>query len=588
MTTNLELQMNKSSKTKRLPQLEIEKVATGVTGLDEILNGGLPKGRPTLVCGGAGCGKTLLAMEFLCRGAVEHGEPGIFIAFEETAEELAANVASLGFDLATLERDGLLIVDYVAVGRGEVLQTGAFDLEGLFIRIASSVAAIGAQRIVIDTIEVLFGALKDAATIRWELDRLFVWLKEQGLTAIITSERGDESGISRNGIEEYVADCVILLDHRITDERSTRRLRVLKYRGALHGSNEYPFLISSSGFVVFPVTSLGLQQTASTTRISTGIGRLDARLSGGVYKGSSVLISGSAGSGKTILASHFADAACRRGEKTLYVSYEESAAQIERNMESVGLDLGRWRELDLLRIESIRPTLLGLESHLWWLTQLLEEFDPSTIVIDPITSFLRVGSKSQTSSMLLRQVDILKSKGVTALFTALVPSETNEHTDVEVSSLIDTWIAASMVESGGERNRTLSVVKSRGMSHSNQLTEFVITNTGVDLLDTYVGAAGVLTGSARIVQQAIDRVRHAQEVEGLEDRRRQFDRRTGSIEDQVIALLAEYRADDVDLSRVRAAVAQLVGSNESTHYSMANGSPSAPPTPSDDREGPPR
>jgi circadian clock protein KaiC len=582
MTLNLKLQTGTSLEAKVLPTLEIAKVATGVTGLDEILNGGLPKGRPTLVAGGAGCGKTLLAMEFLCRGAVEHGEPGIFIAFEETAEELAANVASLGFDLANLERDGLLIVDYVAVGRGEVLQTGPFDLEGLFIRIASSVAAIGAKRIVIDTVEVLFGALKDAATIRWELDRLFVWLKDQGLTAIVTSERGDGNRISRNGIEEYVADCVILLDHRITEERSTRRLRVLKYRGALHGSNEYPFLISNSGFVVFPVTSLGLDQSASTTRISTGISRLDARLSGGVYQGSSVLISGSAGSGKTILASHFAEAACRRGEKTLYVSYEESAGQIERNMESVGLDLRHWREQDQLRIESIRPTLLGLESHLWWLTRLLDEFDPSTIVIDPITSFLRVGSKSQTASMLLRQVDILKSKGVTALFTALVPSESSERTDVEISSLIDTWIAVATVESGGERNRTLSVVKSRGMSHSNQLTEFVITNAGVDLLDTYVGAGGVLTGSARIVQQAIDRVRHAQKVDGVEDRRQQFDRRTGSIEDQVIALLAEYRADEVDLGLVRAAVAQAVGSDEARQHSMASRNRSDLPTPRDD------
>jgi circadian clock protein KaiC len=540
----------KATLAQRARYLEITKVPTGVKGLDEILNGGLPQGRPTLLCGGAGCGKTLLATEFLCRGAVDYAEPGIFIAFEERAEELAANVASLGFDLPKMEEEGLLVVDYVAVSQEDLVQTGEFDLGGLFLRIAESAKAIGAKRIVIDTIEVLFGSLKDSATLRAELARLFRWLKDQGLTAIVTAERGEGTSASRNGVEEYVSDCVILLDHRITDERSTRRLRVLKYRGALHGTDEYPFLISNSGFRVLPVSSLGLEQTASSERISTGIERLDDMLSGGVYQGSSVLISGMAGAGKTILAASFADAACRRGEKTLFVSYEESAGQIKRNVGSVGIDLEQWTEKGLLRIESLRPNLLGLEAHLAWLTELLDDFQPSTFVVDPITGLLRVGSKDQVAATLLREVDMLKSKGISALFTALTVSGASENTDVEVSSLIDTWIMASTDATNGERNRVLSIIKSRGMSHSNQLTEFVLSDHGVEILEPYVGPAGVLTGSARMVQEAADWARHNQEIQNLEDKRRFLDQRKEAIEAQITALWADHTAEEIEFNRV--------------------------------------
>jgi circadian clock protein KaiC len=489
-------------------------------------------------------------MEFLCRGAAEYAEPGLFIAFEERADELAANVASLGFDLPKMEADGLLVVDSVAVSQEDLLQTGEFDLGGLFLRIAESAKAIGAKRIVIDTIEVLFGSLKDSATMRAELARLFRWLKDEGLTAIVTAERGEGTSASRNGIEEYVSDCVILLDHRISDERSTRRLRVLKYRGALHATDEYPFLISNSGFRVLPISSLGLEQTASTERISTGIARLDDMLSGGVYQGSSVLISGMAGAGKTILAASFADAACRRGERTLFVSYEESAAQIKRNVGSVGINLEQWTECGLLRIESLRPNLLGLEAHLAWLTELLDDFKPSTFVVDPITGLLRVGSKDQVAATLLREVDMLKSMGVSALFTALTMSGASENTDVEVSSLIDTWIMASTDATNGERNRVLSIIKSRGMSHSNQLTEFVLSDHGVEILEPYVGPAGVLTGSARMVQEAADWARHNQELQNLEDKRRFLDQRKEAIEAQVAALWADHAAEEVEFNRV--------------------------------------
>ena len=388
----------------------VAKVPTGIRGLDEILNGGLPEARPTLICGGAGCGKTLLAMEFLCHGAVDSATPGVFISFEETAKELAANSASLGFDLERMQNEGLLVIDCIVLEPDQIIETGEYDLEGLFIRIASAVASVGAKRIAIDTIEVLLGALGDAAKVRAELKRLFTWLKDQGLTAVITAERGDGDRMSRNGIEEYVSDCVILLDHRITDQYSTRRVRVVKYRGSLHGTDEYPFVITSKGFVVLPITSLGLDQQASTEQLSTGISRLDAALSGGVYRASSVLISGSAGTGKTTFSAHCAEAACQRGERALFISYEESASQLQRNMQSVGIDLQPWVDKGLLSIEAIRPTFYGLETHLTWLEQRLDEFNPGLIVVDPITSFLRLGSAAQTASMLMREIDLLRGR----------------------------------------------------------------------------------------------------------------------------------------------------------------------------------
>jgi circadian clock protein KaiC len=516
--------------TRLLERRGIEKVATGVRGLDDILGGGLPRGRPTLVCGGAGCGKTLLAIEFLCRGALDDGEPGVLIAFEEQADELVANVASLGFDLDAMQADGLLAIDHVQLDPAQIVETGEYDLDGLFLRIASSVAAVAAKRIVIDTIEVLFGSLQDAAVVRAELKRLFAWIKEQGLTAVITAEKGDAERISRHGIEEYVSDCVILLDHRITEEHSTRRLRVLKYRGSLHGTDEYPFLIGGNGIVVLPITSLGLEQQASTDVVATGVQRLDESLSGGVYRGSTVLISGTAGTGKTTLAASFATAACRRGERALFVSYEESPSQLERNMRSAGIDLATVTASGLLRIEAVRPTAFGLENHLAMLHAVLDEFDPALVVLDPISSFLRAGTEAQAASMLIREIDLLKGRGITAVLTALGRRGEVERTHLEVSSLIDTWLLAEAVESQGERNRLLSIVKSRGMAHSNQATEFTIDRGGIHLLEPYVGSGGVLTGSARYLQEEADAARRAEVVAELDRQERALVERRRALE----------------------------------------------------------
>jgi circadian clock protein KaiC len=518
----------------------LPKTPTGIHGLDEVTGGGLPRGRPTLVCGPAGCGKTLLAMEFLVRGIVQFDEPGVFVTFEESADDLVANVASLGFDLARYEADGLLVIDHVSVVGGEMEDTGDWDLDGLFLRLGAAIDAVGAKRVVLDTIETLFGAFSNTAVLRAELRRLFGWLKERGVTAVITGERGDGT-LTRYGIEEYVSDCVIVLDHRVTEQTSTRRLRILKYRGSLHGTNEYPFLIGESGISVLPVTSPGLRNTVSTQRVSTGVARLDAMLGGGgFYRGSTVLVSGSAGTGKSTLAAQFCNAACSRGERAMYFAFEESEAEILRNMASVGIDLQRWVDAGLLRFQCFRPSLLGLEAHLFAVQKFVTEFEPTVVVKDPASDLFRVGTVADVSAMLARQVDFLKAKGVTSLFTSLSAFGDPAHAGEQVASLVDTWLVVKTMEGNGEYNRILSVLKSRGMAHSNQIREFLLTGQGIELADVYVGPQGVLTGSARQAQEAKERSDGAAWQEDLEQRRVNLERRRESVEAEVADLWREF------------------------------------------------
>jgi len=461
---------------------ELPKVRTGIDGLDQVTRGGLPKGRPTLVCGSAGCGKTLMAMEFLVRGATQFGEPGAFITFEESPEELAANVRSLGFDLDRLVAEEKIAVDFVRIEAAEIVENGAYDLEGLFLRLGFAIDSVGAKRVVLDTIESLFSGFSNEAVLRSELRRLFRWLKDKGVTAVITAERGDGT-LTRQGLEEYVSDCVILLDHRVTEQVSTRRLRIVKYRGTSHGTNEYPFLIDEKGMSVLPLTSLGLDHAASDERVSTGIPRLDAMLGGkGFYRGSSVLVSGTAGTGKTSLAAHFAAAACARGEKVLYLAFEESPGQLYRNMRSIGIDLEPHATKGTLRMHASRPTLLGLEAHLVQIHKMIEEFDPRIVILDPISNLMSAGTSMDASAMLLRLIDVLKSRGITAVFTHLNSgANAADTTDVGVSSLIDTWILMRHIEVGGRRDRGLYILKSRGMKHSNQVHEFQLTDRGIEL-----------------------------------------------------------------------------------------------------------
>ena len=470
--------------TKRTKQQlrPLPKSPTGIPGMDEITGGGLPKGRPTLIAGGAGCGKTLFAMEFLINGAIQYNDPGVFVAFEENAEELAQNVASLGFDLNDLVKRKKLIIDYVRIERAEITETGEYDLDGLFIRLGYAIDKIGARRVVMDTIEVLFAALPNQGVLRAELHRLFRWLKSKGVTAIVTGERG-EGTVTRFGLEEYVADCVILLDHRVTEQISTRRLRIVKYRGSLHGTNEFPFIIGRNGISVLPITSLGLEHKVPLGRVSTGIKELDDMLDGrGFHRGSSILLTGTAGTGKTSLAAAFVDAACWRGERCLYFAFEESPSQILRNMRSIGIDLAPHVKKGLLQFHAARPTIYGLEMHLVTMYDLINEHKPDIVILDPITDFAAVGSQTEIKASVTRIIDLLKTKQITGLFTSYTTEENSpDQSVVGISSLIDAWVSLRNLESNGERRRGLFVLKSRGMAHSNQIRSFHLTDDGIKI-----------------------------------------------------------------------------------------------------------
>ena len=535
----------------RQPSRTLQKSLTGIQGLDEITGGGLPTGRPTLVSGGAGAGKTMFGLEFLVRGATQYDEPGVFMSFEETIPDLTKNAASLGFDLGRLVSRKKLFLDHVRVSRSEIAETGEYDLDGLFIRIADAVQQVGAKRIVLDTIETLFGELPNPGILRSEIRRLFGWLKDQGLTTVITAERDRPDKLTRHGIEEFVSDCVILLDHRITDEVSTRRLRIVKYRGSTHGTNEYPFLIDEHGISVLPISSLGLNHPAPTARISTGIARLDGMMGGkGYYRGSSVLLSGTSGAGKTSVAAHFVDAACRRGERCLYFAFEESPLQVVRNMRSIGIDLEPWVRKGLLQFQAARPTYGGIEQHLLMTHKCVSRFSPSVVVVDPITNLLMVSTQHEVRSMLTRMVDFLKTQQISAIFTSLTAgSGTLEAGESDVSSLMDSWLLLRTIEIGGERNRAIYVLKSRGMDHSNQIREFRLTNDGLRLLDVYLGPEGVLTGAARVTQEGRERAAGTSRRQQLASRGRELERKRRIFEARMNMLRAEFEVDEEVLQR---------------------------------------
>lgn len=538
------------------PPTSLPKAATGISGFDDITLGGLPAGRPSLVCGAAGCGKTLFAVTFLVNGATRYGEPGVFMSFEERAEDLAANVASLGYDLDGLMSESKLAIDHVRVERSEIEESGEYDLEGLFVRLGFAVDSIGAKRVVLDTIETLFSGFTDPSLLRAELRRLFGWIKDRGLTAVITGERG-EGQLTRQGLEEYVSDCVVLLDNRVEDQITTRRLRVVKYRGSAHGTNEYPFLIDHDGISVLPVTSSGLNRPASSEIVSSGVPGLDAMLrSGGFFRGSSVLLSGAAGTGKTTFASQFVDAACRRGERCLSFVFEESAQEICRNALTIGLDLTKWLDVGLLRFEAARPSLYGLEMHLARMHRDLDRFQPHVVVVDPISAFR--GPSAEVHATFLRMMDLLKSRGITAFFTSLrTDGAMADGTDQGLSSLMDAWIKLEDVEANGERNRVLYLIKARGLSHSNQIREYRITDTGIELIEPYLGPEGVLTGTARLTQAAREQAAAVRRSQEVERRQRELMRRREALERQIAELRAALEAEEEE--------ATLLLAEEGTH-----------------------
>jgi circadian clock protein KaiC len=560
--------MNKTD--HKTSNIGLPKSPTGIHGFDEITLGGLPTGRPTLVCGGAGCGKTLFGIEFLVRGATQFNEPGVFMSFEETNEELTINVASLGFDLNDLIKNKKVVLDHVHIERSEIEETGEYDLEALFIRLGYAIDSIGAKRVVLDTIESLFAGLPNQLILRAELRRLFRWLKDKGVTAIITGERGDET-LTRQGLEEYVSDCVIILDHRVTEQASTRRLRVVKYRGTSHGSNEYPFLIDETGFSVLPVTSLGLEHTVSNERISSGIKALDEMLEGkGYFRGSTVLVSGTAGIGKTSTAAHFAEAACKRGERVLYFCFEESPNQLMRNMLSIGIKLEPWVKKGLLRFQASRPTLYGLEMHLAVTHKFVNEFKPDIVILDPINSFVIGDRESEVKSLLMRIVDFLKVNQITALFTSLTSAECGpESSDAGISSLIDTWLLLRDIELSGERNRGMYVLKSRGMANSNQIREFVLTKHGVKLRDVYIGAEGVLTGSARLAQETLENSEVLKRRHDVESRKREIARKRKALEAKVATMRADFESEEAEANNIIEEEMEMIKRIEQDKMEMA-------------------
>ncbi|WP_312203170.1 circadian clock protein KaiC [Anaerospora hongkongensis] len=537
---------------KAYPAQILKKCPTGIQGLDDITFGGLPLGRTALVCGAAGCGKTLLAMQFLVNGAQLYNEPGIFMSFEENETELAENFASLGVDLNELTAQNKINLDYVHLDKNEIAEAGDYDLDGLFIRLDYAIQSIGAKRVVLDTIEALFSGLSNTTILRAELRRLFRWLKERGVTAIVTGERGNGT-LTRHGIEEYVSDCVILLEHKVVDQISTRRLRIAKYRGSAHGTNEYPFLIDEQGICLMPITSVGLNAVASIERISSGIERLDTMLGGhGFYVGSSILISGTAGTGKTSLAASTADAACRHGKRCLYFAFEESRSQIVRNIKSVGIDLNQWLDQGLLEIHASRPTLFGLEMHLVNMYKKVTESKPQLVILDPISNLTAAGNCSDVKLMLTRMLDFLKLQNITALFLDLSNFNQTSQTDIAISSLTDTWIALQNIEINGERNRGLYLLKSRGMAHSNQIREFVLTDQGIELLDVYTGPEGVLTGSARYAQEEKELAQRLLREQEIERKRREIERKHQQLTATIASLQADFESEKMELEKIMA------------------------------------
>lgn len=532
------------SKSGQQQKRGIKKCPTGIPGLDEITRGGVPYGRPILIAGQAGTGKSVLSMEFLIRGIETSGEPGVYLSFEETRDEIIQNVSVFGWNVAEMIEKNKLRVLHIRVEPGEFLESGGYDLEGLFIRLGAAIDEIKARRVVIDTLEVLNTGLTHTGIVRSEMRRLFRWLKEKQVTALVTSEINDQdSGHSR--LEEFVSDCVIVLDHRIQNEVSTRHLRILKYRGSGHGTNEYPFLIGDTGISVLPITSLTLDYVASTEFVSTGVEKLDSMLaSGGYYRGSSILVSGTVGTGKTSLAAHFVEAACQRGEKAFYFAFEESESQLVRNMRSIGVNLKKWGGRGLLKFRNVRPSHLGVETHLAGMHSLIKKERPSVVVVDPISNLTYFASNFQIKFFWMRFIDFLKSENITGLFTCLIPENNQNSSDMEVSSLMDTWISVQNIEANGERNGVLYVLKSRGMAHSNQVREFKFTPNGIDLTDVYLGPEGVLTGSARQIQELREKTTRMVHQQEVESRKRNLERKRKVMKARIEALRAQFEVEE--------------------------------------------
>jgi len=542
--------MTLKSKPKVL-KLILKKTPSGINGFDEITDGGLPKNRPTIICGNTGSGKTVISMEFLVKGALKYNEPGVFMSFEETREELATNMESLHFDLDSLIKKRKIYIEYLEIDKSQNIEAGRYDLEGLFVRLQNAITSIGAKRVVLDSLDALFYGLNNNA-IRPEIKRLFKWLKEKEVTAIITSE-SDNGFSTKNGLEQYVADCVIALDNRTVNQTTTRRIKIVKMRGSVHGINEYPFSIDMNGISVLPLISQLANQSLSTVRISSGVKDLDGMLDGkGFFEGSSILVSGSAGTGKTSIAISLINATCIKKIRGLYCAFEESSSQITRNMLSIGLDIEPYIKSGVLKMYSSRPTIQNLELHLIAIQKIIEEFDPKIIVLDPITNLIAEGINTEIRQMLAHFVDFLKSKNITVLFTAAITLETvkSNPSDEGISAMVDTWILVRDIETNSERNRGIYILKSRGMNHSTQVREFVITDNGLSLLPIYISAGGILTGSAKLEHTLQKEEQNKLFKNEIKTRNSEIERKRKMMEENIALLKTNFESEVAILNEI--------------------------------------
>jgi circadian clock protein KaiC len=548
---------------QKAANLKLTKAPSGINGFDEVTDGGLPKNRPTIICGNTGSGKTVISMEFLVKGALKYNEPGVFMSFEETKDELATNMESLHFDLGSLIKKKKIYIEYLDIDKSQNVEAGTYDLEGLFVRLQSAIASIGAKRVVLDSLDALFYGLDNNA-IRPEIKRLFRWLKEKKVTAIITSE-SDNGFSTKNGLEQYVADCVIALDNRTVNQTTTRRIKIVKMRGSLHGINEYPFSIDLNGISVLPLTSQLANQSLSTVRISSGVKDLDGMLDGkGFFEGSSILVSGSAGTGKTSIAISLINATCIKKIPGLYCAFEESSSQITRNMRSIGLDIEPYIKSGVLKMYSSRPTIQNLELHLIAIQKIIEEFGPKIIVLDPITNLISEGINTEIRQMLAHFVDFLKSKNITVLFTAAITLETvkSNPSDEGISAMVDTWILVRDIETNSERNRGIYILKSRGMNHSTQVREFVITDDGLSLLPIYISAEGILTGSAKLEHTLQKEEQHKLLQNEIKGRKSEIEKKRKVLKENIALLKTNFESEVAISNEIKVADDLLAAGNE--------------------------
>ena len=534
-------------------------VSTGVKGLDDVLGGGIPQGHAMLLVGKPGTGKSILSMEYLLHGIELHKENGVYISFEESEKQIISNAASFGWKFEEMVKKNKLAISYIDMQPEQMRTVGDYDLSALILRVKGAIKKVNARRVVIDGINNLLSTFDDERIIRSDLLRLIREIKEVNATIFITGERGHDSW-SKMGFEEYLADGLMHLDNRTDGNYQTREIQVVKCRGINHYTGKSPFIINSEGMSIRPLITADFDYKVLKSRVSTGIADIDNMLGGkGLYRGSTVYITGPSGAGKTSISSSFANGACSRGERALFLAFEESSDQIIRNMKSIGLSLDKWVNEKLLYFYTARATTNSLEGHLDNIMTMVREVEPTCVVLDPISAFRPIANENETKLMLIRLNDYLRARKITTVFTALSSDgEYSEHADVQLSSIADTWIVVRIMDYKGERNNVMQLMKSRGMSHSRQMKEMYFTGNGLKLQNVYQGPEGVLTGAARIGQEKYEKLKEARNVIEIDKNRKKIERKKSLLEASIEALKHEY---EEELEALHAAIEEAEEQN---------------------------